>query len=82
MRPMDTVEIAFTRLIPPMLFLMMFGMGMSLTPDDFRRIARQPRAVFIGLIGQLLLLPALAFGLVLAFQPPPAVAGGSPALDP
>lgn len=74
---MEIVEIAFTRLIPPMLFLMMFGMGVSLTLADFRRVIRQPRAALIGLAGQLLLLPALAFGLVLIFQPPPAVAAGA-----
>lgn len=74
---MDTVEVVFTRLIPPMLFLMMLGMGMSLTPDDFRRVLRYPRAAIIGLAGQLLLLPLLAFLLVIALQPPPAVAVGA-----
>ncbi len=74
---MSTVDLVFTRLIPPLLFLMMLGMGLSLTLDDFRRIVRHPRAVVIGLFGQLLVLPGLAFVLVLVFTPPVPVAIGT-----
>ncbi|MDX1499092.1 MAG: bile acid:sodium symporter family protein [Woeseiaceae bacterium] len=73
---MQLVDFAFTRLVPPMLFVMMFGMGLSLTLADFRRIVRYPRAVLVGLAGQLLLLPVLAFGLILLFEPPAPVAVG------
>lgn len=74
---MEFVDFIFTRAIPPMLFLMMFGMGLSLTPADFGRIVRYPRAVLVGLTGQLVLLPLLAFLLVLLFDPPAPVAIGA-----
>lgn len=39
--------------------LMMFGVSLSLTLDDFRRVLREPKAPFAGLIAQFFLLPAL-----------------------
>lgn len=54
----------------------MFGLGLSLTVDDFRRIAREPKAVTIALGAQRLILPALCFGLILLFDPAPAIAVG------
>ncbi len=74
---MEFVDFVFTRAIPPMLFAMMFGMGLSLTLDDFRRIVRYPRAAVVGLTGQLLVLPGLAFLVVLIFAPPVPVAIGT-----
>jgi BASS family bile acid:Na+ symporter len=73
---MEFVDFVFTRAIPPMLFVMMFGMGLSLTIEDFRRVVRYPRATVVGLAGQLLLLPVLAFTLILIFDPPAPVAIG------
>lgn len=35
----------------------MRGMGLSLTPDDFRRIVRAPKAVALGSLGQVVVLP-------------------------
>ena len=43
---------------------------------DFARVGRQPRAVVIALALQLLVLPAICFGLVLAFDLPPLLAVG------
>jgi len=54
----------------------MLGLGLSLTVSDFTRVAKHPKAVFIALVCQLLLLPALCFGLVLAFNLPPVLAVG------
>jgi BASS family bile acid:Na+ symporter len=64
-----------TVLLPLALTLVMFGLGLSLTVGDFARVGRQPRAVVIALVLQLLVLPAVCFGLVLAFDlaPLPAV---------
>lgn len=41
----------------------MFGMGMSLTIEDFKRVLVYPRGLLLGLVGQLIILPALAFGV-------------------
>lgn len=62
--------------LPVALGIIMFGLGLSLTPRDFTRVAKQPRAVFIALVCQLLVLPLVCFGLVLAFQLPPVLAVG------
>jgi len=62
--------------LPVALGIIMFGLGLSLTLADFARVARHPRAVLIALVCQLVLLPAICFGLVLAFQLPPILAVG------
>jgi BASS family bile acid:Na+ symporter len=62
--------------LPVALGIIMFGLGLDLTPADFMRIARQPRAASVALACQLLLLPALCFGLVLVFRLPPVLAVG------
>src|SRR5690606_15803451 len=54
----------------------MFGLGLSLTPGDFRRVVRSPKAVTVALVLQMLVLPLVAFGLVLAFDVDPLVAVG------
>ena len=53
--------------LPLALAIIMFGMGLSLTPGDFKRILIYPKAVAIGLCNQLILLPVIAFGLILLF---------------
>lgn len=45
----------------------MLTMGLGLTTGDFRRIASQPRAVIVGLLGQLVCLPAMGFLWAWAF---------------
>ncbi|MFC9970724.1 bile acid:sodium symporter family protein [Spirillospora sp. NPDC127200] len=58
------------------LAVIMFGLGLSLTPGDFRRVARSPKAVVVALALQVLVLPLVAFGLVQAFDLDPLVAVG------
>lgn len=65
-----------TVLLPLALAVVMLGLGLSLTLGDFARVGRQPRAVVIALALQLLVLPALCFGLVLLFDLPPLLAVG------
>lgn len=62
--------------LPAALGIIMFGLGLSLTVDDFRRIAQHPRAVVVALVAQVVLLPALCFGLVKAFDLEAALAVG------
>jgi BASS family bile acid:Na+ symporter len=50
-------------LLPVVLASIMFGMGLSLQKKDFSRLLKVPKPIFIGLVGQLLLLPALAFSI-------------------
>ena len=54
-------------ILPLVLALIMFGMGLSLTKQDFLELGKEPKAVIVGLFGQLLLLPILAFGIATLF---------------
>lgn len=62
--------------LPFSLAVIMFGMGLSLRLEDFKRILIYPKAVGIGLLNQLILLPVVAFGIAKAFQLPPELAVG------
>ncbi|MEG9226036.1 bile acid:sodium symporter family protein [Aeromicrobium sp. Sec7.5] len=62
--------------LPVALAIIMFGLGLSLTVGDFRRVARSPRAVVVALVIQVLVLPVIAFGLVTAFDLDPLLAVG------
>lgn len=62
--------------LPVALGIIMLGLGLSLTLADFARVLKQPKAVIIALLCQLVVLPAICFGLVLAFQLPPILAVG------
>lgn len=55
-------------LLPLVLAVVMFGMGLSLTRDDFARLWRVPKPILVGLLGQVLLLPFLAWLVANAFQ--------------
>lgn len=52
-------------LLPASLGFIMLGMGMTLVPDDFKRVVLYPKAVAIGLVNQLILLPVVGFVLLL-----------------
>lgn len=56
--------------------VIMLGLGLSLTPADFRRVFVYPRAVLVGLVCQTILLPAICFGLAKAFGLSPELAVG------
>lgn len=62
--------------LPSALFIIMFGLGLSLTADDFTRVMKQPKAFAIGMIAQMVLLPVIAYLVVLAFALPPELAVG------
>lgn len=65
-----------TVLLPLALGVIMLGLGLGLTLDDFRRVARYPRAVLVGLFLQTGVLPWAAFALALLFRLPPELAVG------
>jgi len=60
-------NILTTVLLPLALGIIMLGMGLSLTIADFKRIILYPKAVGIGLVNQLILLPLVAFALIKLF---------------
>lgn len=73
---MDPAVIFQTMIVPFGLFMIMMGLGLTLSIDDILRVIVMPKAVLIGLFGQLLLLPAIAFILAFALNPAPVIAIG------
>jgi len=62
--------------LPLALFIIMLGMGLGLTVEDFKRIAIAPKAVIIGLLAQLVILPLVGFALASLFPLTPELAVG------
>jgi BASS family bile acid:Na+ symporter len=62
--------------LPIALAIIMFGLGLGLTIDDFRRVGRHPRAVAVALACKLVLLPAICFGIVVLLDLPPLLGIG------
>ncbi len=65
-----------TVLLPLALAVIMVSLGMSLTPEDFKRVLVKPRGVSIGLLNLVVLSPLLAFAVAHAFSLEPALAVG------
>ena len=71
---------SFTAILPNLLLvalaLVMFGLGLSLSLQDFARLREQPRAVLLALGLQMLLLPGVAYALIVGLQVQPVYAVG------
>jgi BASS family bile acid:Na+ symporter len=65
-----------TIVLPVSLFIIMLGMGLALRPADFKMVILKPKAVILGLVAQMLILPLLAYGIVLLFGMTGALAVG------
>lgn len=62
--------------IPWVLGIIMLGMGMTMTVDDFKSVLSQPKAVVIGVLAQFIVMPSVALLLCKVFQLPPEIAVG------
>lgn len=58
-------------IVLPILTLLMFDLGLTLQPRDFVFIVRKPRAALVGLFGQLIMLPLIAYAIASLFSLPP-----------
>ncbi len=65
-----------TWVINPMLGIIMFGMGLTLSANDFRIILHRPKDILIGCLTQFTVMPLLAWGLTWAFHLPQELAIG------
>ncbi|MFN6087367.1 MAG: bile acid:sodium symporter family protein [Cyclobacteriaceae bacterium] len=65
-----------TTLLPIALGIIMLGLGLALSIDDFKRVIKYPKAVAIALICQMVLLPAICFFVAKIFGLEPALAVG------
>jgi BASS family bile acid:Na+ symporter len=69
------MEIAKT-IAPVCLAIIMFGLGLGLTLTDFKRVITIPRDFIIGFLGQVIILPIIAFILIHIISMPPEIALG------
>ena len=69
------MEIAKT-IAPVCLAIIMFGLGLGLTLTDFKRVITIPRDFIIGFLGQVVILPIIAFILIHIISMPPEIALG------
>ena len=58
-------------IVMPILIVLMFLLGIDLDKEAFANVTRQPKAVAMGLVGQIVLLPLIAFGIAWALKLPP-----------
>jgi BASS family bile acid:Na+ symporter len=65
-----------TKIAPLILALIMLGLGLGLKLEDFTRVFKTPKDFFIGLISQLIILPIVAYILILVLRTPPEIAIG------
>ncbi|AFS47165.1 sodium:bile acid symporter family protein [alpha proteobacterium HIMB5] len=65
-----------TKIVPFILALIMLGLGLGLKLEDFTRVFKTPKDFFVGLISQLIILPIVAYILVLVLRTPPEIAIG------
>ena len=63
-------------LLPAALAFIMFSVGLALRADDFHHVFQAPRALVIGLCGQLVVVPLAALAVVFLFELPPALGMG------
>ena len=80
MQELDSVRINFDSsglwVLNIALAVVMFGVALSITIDDFKHILRQPKLVLAGVLSQFILLPLLTFILIIVIKPQPSIALG------
>ncbi|MGR4867869.1 bile acid:sodium symporter family protein [Variovorax sp. LARHSF232] len=80
MLPVDEIRLNFNPaslvLLNVVLGFLMFGIALDTRVADFKRVARMPLAMAVGIAAQFIVLPALTFGLTLLLKPAPSIALG------
>ncbi|MDO4496947.1 MAG: bile acid:sodium symporter family protein [Bacteroidales bacterium] len=72
----DSFEWVSTATITPLLGIVMFGMGLTLRPSDFKPVVQHPRDILIGELAQFFIMPLLAWGLCKVLSLPTELALG------
>ena len=62
--------------------IIMFGVALGITTEDFRRLIRNPKILLVGIFSQFILLPALTFVAILIIKPHPSFALGMMMMQP
>lgn len=67
---------SLSNLITPLIQVIMFGMGTSMSLRDFAQVAKSPKSVMIGVSAQFMIMPLIGFGLASISGLPPEIAAG------
>ena len=62
-----------TKIAPIILALIMLGLGLGLKIDDFTRVLKTPKDFFVGFFSQLIILPLVAYLLIITLKVPPTM---------
>ena len=65
-----------TKIAPILLALIMLGLGLGLKIEDFTRVLKNPKDFFVGFFSQLIILPLVAYILIIILKTPPEIAIG------
>ncbi|MEO7992287.1 MAG: bile acid:sodium symporter family protein [Chryseolinea sp.] len=69
-------DFKLSRLIVPLMQILMFGMGTALNIQDFARVLKMPKGVVVGIVCQYSIMPFVGFGITKVFSFPPEIAAG------
>ena len=65
-----------TKIAPIILALIMLGLGLGLKVEDFTRVLKNPKDFFVGFFSQLIILPLVAYSLIVILKTPPEIGIG------
>ena len=80
MQDLDTAKINFDStglwVLNIALAIVMFGVALGITIDDFKSLVKQPKLVLVGILSQFILLPLITYGFIILIKPQPSIALG------
>ncbi|HEY5687578.1 MAG TPA: bile acid:sodium symporter family protein [Yeosuana sp.] len=80
MNELDSIQIHFDNnslwVLNIALAIVMFGVSLGISVEDFRRLLKEPKLVLIGVLSQFILLPSFTFLLIMVVKPQPSIALG------
>jgi BASS family bile acid:Na+ symporter len=69
-------DFKLSKLIIPLLQIIMFGMGMELSVKDFANVVRMPKGIIVGIVFHYLIMPLVGFAIAKLLNFPPEIAAG------
>ena len=67
---------SLSKLITPLIQIIMFGMGTAISVEDFIGVVKMPKGVLVGTLGQFIIMPMMGFTLAHVFTFPAEIAAG------
>tara|TARA_R110000868_G_scaffold49156_5_gene158654 strand:+ start:5489 stop:5767 length:279 start_codon:yes stop_codon:yes gene_type:complete len=80
MKELDSIQIHFDTsalwVLNVALAIVMFGVSLGISTNDFKRLFKEPKLILIGLLSQFILLPFFTYLLIVIVNPQPSIALG------